>query len=275
MNEKVKELYGRLKQGVRDIFSNNRFMELLRLQARFHKYSFGNVLLIWTQRPDATMVAGFNTWKPMGRYVKKGEKGIKIFAPCPVKVKKKNPDTGEEIEDSFLRFKVATVFDVAQTEGKPLPEPEIPVMGDTSAGRKLYTRLVEASPVPVRFGECSPGVDGYYHIDDREIVLSPGLSGDKKAAVLLHEVAHALAFRLNEQQRHKTKGDQEYVKGEVVAEGAAFVAGAYFGMDIPASFDYVAGWSKDPEAVVKWGQSVQKVAAALIDLVEKTEEKVA
>ncbi|MDA8335445.1 MAG: ArdC family protein [Peptococcaceae bacterium] len=267
-NEKVRQLYDRLKTGVQDILASGRIDEVLKFQAKFHKYSFGNIMLILHQFPDATQVAGYNRWKELGRYVRKGEHGIRIFAPCPYRRTVMDEHTGEETEKTITYFRVVTVFDVSQTEGSPLPgcdEGSAPVE-DTLAGEALYNRLLSVSPVPVRFDECRG--DGYYSIDRREIVLARNLDGDQRAGTLLHEVAHALAFQTGEQQRHRRRGDEEYVKGEVVAEGAAFVAASYFGIAVPGSFDYVAGWAKRPEVVIKWGDAVQRVAAKLIDLVE-------
>jgi antirestriction protein ArdC len=267
-NEKVRELYERLKTGVQDVLASGRIEEVLKFQAKFHKYSFGNIMLIMHQMPEATVVAGFNRWKELGRYVNKGEHGIRIFAPCPYRKTVVDEETGEETEKTITYFKVVTVFDVSQTSGKPLPglEDESGPVRETIAGEALYNRLLAVSLVPVRFGECRG--DGYYSIDKREIVLAAGLKGDQRAGTLLHELAHALAFQTGEQRRHRRSGDEEYVKGEIVAEGAAFVAGSYFGVEVPGSFDYVAGWGKKPEVVIKWGEAVQRVAARLIELVE-------
>lgn len=271
-NEKVRELFEKLKHGVQEVFNRGRLQELLRFQAKFHKYSFNNTLLILTQRPNATLVAGYNTWKKMGRHVKKGERAIKIFAPLIVKETRENEETGETEEVSKLTgFKVVNVFDISQTEGKPLPCEELS-MGDTVRGQELFEVLIRVSPVPVHFESLPMRAKGAFSPDKGVITLSDKLSGDERAAVLLHELAHALAFRLGEQKRSNF-GDEEYIKGEVIAEGAAFVAGEYFGLEIPSSFEYVAGWAKDPEKVLRWGEAVQKVASELICLVEKARKE--
>lgn len=267
-NEKVRALYDQLKQGVQEAIASGKIAEFFAFQARFHRYSFANTLLIFAQCPHATRVAGYNKWKELGRYVKKGEKAIKIFAPLTVK--EKDPETGEETGNTVIKgFKVVNVFDVSQTDGGPLPTLAEAEYGDTAAGRELFDRLTAVSPVPVQIGRIKGGADGYYSHAEGKIVLSDRLSGNELTAALIHEVCHALAFRLGEQKLHKKRGDEEYVKGEIVAEGAAFVVGRYFGVEMPASFDYVAVWAKDPDKVIQYGTAVQKVAAELIDRLEK------
>jgi antirestriction protein ArdC len=273
-DEKVKALYERLKAGVQQVIASGRLQELARFMAKFHRYSFGNALLILLQKPDATLVAGYKTWEKMGRHVKKGEKGIAIFAPRTYKREIVDEETGEvmDIITGLAGFKVVYVFDVSQTEGKPLPLPKEPELGDTAAGRDLYGRLLAVAdelPVPVRTERIASGARGYYSPDKNEIVLSEGLHGDMRPKALLHELAHALAFRLGEQRPTKRQ-DIEYVKGEIIAEGAAFIAAARFGLDLESvSFDYVAGWAEDAEKVITWGEAVQKVARELIDRIEK------
>lgn len=273
-DEKVKALYERLKTGVQQVIASGRLQELARFMAKFHKYSFGNTLLILLQKPDASLVAGYKAWEKMGRHVKKGEKGIAIFAPRTYKKEIIDEETGEvtDVITGLAGFKVVHVFDVSQTEGKPLPLLKESELDDTAAGRDLYGRLLAVAnelSVTVRTEQIANGARGYYSPDKNEIVLSEDLRGDMRPKVLLHELAHALAFRLGEQKRTKRQ-DAEYVKGEVIAEGAAFIAAARFGLDIEkVSFDYVAGWAGDTEKVILWGEAVQKVARELIDRVEK------
>lgn len=258
--EKVKELYENLKAGVHDLISSGKFHEYLKFQARFHRYSFNNTMLIFMQNPEATRVAGIKTWNSMGRRVKKGEKGIKIFAPLTVKVE--NDDTGDE-EWKVKGFKVVTVFDIAQTEGEPVPELARDLEGDTVHGRRLYNLLKQASPVPVQFGQTGPA-KGYYHPVKREIVLSANQAGDELTSTLLHEVIHSIV----EKEPPKDKADRE--RAEIVAEGATYVVAQYFGLDTACfSFGYVAVWAKgDSEKLIKLGSDIQKAAAELIRRVE-------
>lgn len=169
--DQLKEITERLEQGVKDIFTSEMYTKYLLTMSKFHNYSFNNTLLIAMQRPDATLVAGYNAWKnKFNRYVKKGEKGIQIIAPAPVKEREErekiDKDTGltvlnesgepeiEVVERVIPRFRVTTVFDYAQTDGEPLPTLEV---NELTACVKDYTLLKEAieqvSPVPIRFGE--------------------------------------------------------------------------------------------------------------------------
>lgn len=272
-NPKVQRLFKKLEKGVQDVFDSGRIKEFMRFQAKFHKYSFHNTMLIFVQCPEATLVAGFNTWNKMGRRVKKGEKAIKIFAPRMVKEAIKDKETGEEREETRLAgFKIVNVFDVSQTEGKPLPW-EGPPAHDTRTGRDLLDRLLRISPVPVRTAPVCG--EGSYDPKKKIITLSQKLKGDDRAKVLLHEIAHALAFETGKQRACRTRKCEEYVKGEVIAESAAFIAGTYFGLDMQSSFEYVAAWAKEPEKVLQWGEAVRKIASKIITLVEKADKKTA
>lgn len=264
--EKVKELYENLKSGVSELVTSGKFHEYLKFQTRFHRYSFSNTMLIFLQMPEATRVAGIKTWNSMGRKVKKGEKGIKILAPLTRKVT--DEDTGEE-KWILNGFKTVTVFDVSQTEGKPLPELAPDLQGDTQNGRQLYEQLMLAADVPVKFGETG-SAKGYYHPVKREIVLSDNYSGDELTAILLHEIVHSIV----EKDPPKDKADRE--RAEIVAEGATYVVAQYFGMDTSSSsFGYVIGWAKgDIEKIIKLGSDIQKAAGELIRRVEDVGRKV-
>ncbi|SFR11558.1 Antirestriction protein ArdC [Desulfoscipio geothermicus DSM 3669] len=261
----VKELYENLKAGVNDLITSGKFHEYLKFQARFHRYSFSNSMLIFMQKPDATRVAGIKTWNSMGRRVKKGEKGIRIFAPLAVKVV--NDDTGDE-EWKIKGFKVVTVFDVAQTEGKPLPELARDLEGATVQGDRLYSLLKMASPVPIKFGQTGPA-KGYYHPVKREIVLDAGQAGDDLTSTLLHEIIHAIV----EKEPPKDEADRE--RAEIIAEGATYVVAKYFDLDTSCfSFGYVSAWAKgDNEKLIKLGNDIQKAAAELISRVEDAQKK--
>lgn len=171
--QQMKEITERLEQGVKDIFTSEMYTTYLRTMAKFHNYSFNNTLLIAMQRPDATLVAGFNAWKnKFNRYVKKGERGIQIIAPAPIKEveerEKIDKDTGlavlnengepemERVEYVIPRFRVTTVFDVSQTDGEPLPELEVNELTASVKDYALLTAAIEqVSPVPMRFTEIA------------------------------------------------------------------------------------------------------------------------
>ena len=294
---KVKEYHKRLVEGVKKVLESESFAEFMRFSARFHRYSFVNTLLIWLQRPHATRVAGIKTWNSLGRYVKKGERGIVIFAPLIKREKKPVAEllgnakadvrtvarAEAEVEkelaglngieeqevmevERLVGFRAVHVWDIEQTEGKPLPElkTETPVMdGDPEV---LFVRILKASTVPVEFRELKGKANGYYMARDRKIILAVGLKTEQKVKTLLHELAHHLI--------HSGLSDAELAgidrhTEEVIAEGAAFIASAHFGLDSSGySFPYVAAWGQDVERVLKTGKTMRMVAVRLIELVE-------
>ncbi len=300
---KVKEYHKRLVEGVRKVLESESFAEFMRFSARFHRYSFANTLLIWLQRPQATRVAGIKTWNSLGRYVKKGERGIVIFAPLIKREKKPvaellgnagadvgtvagteaevgtKVETEKELEglneveeqevvevERLVGFRAVHVWDIEQTEGKPLPElkTETPVMdGDPKV---LFVRILKASPVPVEFRELKGKANGYYMARDRKIILAVGLKTEQKVKTLLHELAHhLLRSGLSDAELAGVDRHTE----EVIAEGAAFIASAHFGLDSSGySFPYVAAWGQDVERVLKTGKTMRMVAVRLIELVE-------
>lgn len=211
--DQLKEITERLEQGVKDIFTSEMYTKYLLTMSKFHNYSFNNTLLIAMQRPDATLVAGYNAWKnKFNRYVKKGEKGIQIIAPAPVKEREErekiDKDTGltvlnesgepeiEVVERVIPRFRVTTVFDYAQTDGEPLPTLEV---NELTARVKDYTLLKEAieqvSPVPIRFGEIEGNAKGYYSHMDKEICVRADMGESQTIKTMIHEVAHAMSCK--------------------------------------------------------------------------------
>lgn len=282
-NEKVRELYDHLVEGVKRMLSEGELAEFLKFMARFRRYSPANMALIFAQCRHATRVAGIKTWNSLGRRVKRGEKGIAILAPTVKKitVRETNPQTGEETEreeDRLVGFHVTHVWDVSQTEGKPLPEPpaEKKVPGGEAA-RFIWDRLLAACPFPVVWGVTDPRAKGEFHPRTGEIRLDPALDEGMKAKVLLHETAHGLACRMNldgPEYRVNLGAEEAYARGEAIAEGAAFIAGHNFGLNTSGySFEYVAGWVQDAEKLLDWAEAVQEVARVLIELVESDEDK--
>lgn len=252
--EKTKEVLKQLEEGVRDVFESERFKEYLRFMARFHRYSYQNSLLIMLQRKNASLVAGYRAWGEMGRHVKKGEKGIVILAPSFRSVKRQEADkadrpvTDERDEPvteaagkQLNRFFPVHVFDVSQTDGKPVPELAPPLEGEIKDFRKVFRTLEELSPYPVRYAEIGDNIRGYCDYEKREIVLSDKNSPLQTIKTLVHELAHARLHHAGE--RTKTGSDRE-----IEAEGVAFAVSHHLGLDVGSySFDYIAGWSKDKE----------------------------
>ncbi|EQD77939.1 protein containing DUF955, partial [mine drainage metagenome] len=226
-------------------------------QARFHRYSAGNVLLILVQRPDASQVAGYTTWQSLGRQVRKGEHGIAILAPVfprkATSTQRAAAGGGEQIEQddgegqgarSPVRFRVAHVFDVSQTEGEQLPEPPIHRLeGDSSEARWLLERLLEVARdegVKVEMAATDTGqANGFYRPATREIHVAHGLATDQKAKTLAHEMAHHLL-------EHGRGRDPGRHAEEAEAEGVAFVVCSRFGLDTSQySFGYVSAWARE------------------------------
>jgi antirestriction protein ArdC len=280
----VSELLRRLEQGLREVTSQDAWRRYLKAQAQFHDYSPGNVLLILSQRPDATRVAGFRTWLALGRHVRRGEKGIAILAPMtvaePAPPSEAQETPGEEgsgrdvkarKERRVLRFRVVHVFDVAQTEGDPLPEPPAEELrGSSDAGRRIALRLgrfAEQEGVTVAFlprDRMPSHAHGCYDPGRRRILVALDLSPDHAAKTLAHELAHhVLAREAARLPRHLE---------EAAVEGAAFVFCARYGLDTSQySFGYVAAWAagEDPAATVRSvSGAVQRVATRLIEAVE-------
>ncbi|MCR4288563.1 MAG: ArdC-like ssDNA-binding domain-containing protein [Deltaproteobacteria bacterium] len=280
---KVKEYQEKLLEGVKKLIESKSFADFLRFSSKFRKYSFGNVLLIWTQRPNATRVAGMRSWNSLGRTVKKGEKGIMIFAPFLKKARKtvmsdenSAPDvTVESVEaaesaqgkemQTLVGFKGVYIFDVSQTEGKPLPELEIgrPCM-DIGDAEDLFKRILGASPVPVDYEEIIGDSNGYYMPKEKKIVLSDALTSEQRCKTLLHELAHHLSL----EEIGEARIDRS--REELIAEGAAYIVSAHFGLNSSGySIPYIASWSRgDMKEVLSAGEKMRKISDRLIGLVE-------
>ena len=206
--ERLKEITDSIESGIRDVFTSGKYQQYLQTMSRFHRYSVNNTMLIFLQNPDATRVAGFNKWRDdFKRNVKKGEKGIKIIAPAiskkTVERVKLDPDTKapvldengqavmEQKEISVPRFRVATVFDVSQTEGEPLPELASAIKGDVKQYEAFMEALKRSSPVPVSFEDMSPDCDGVFREGKQAIAIREGMSEVQTVAALVHEITHA------------------------------------------------------------------------------------
>ena len=289
--DQLKEITERLEQGVKDIFTSEMYTKYLLTMSKFHNYSFNNTLLIAMQRPDATLVAGYNAWKnKFNRYVKKGEKGIQIIAPAPVKEweerEKIDKDTGltvlnengepeiEVVERVIPRFRVTTVFDYAQTDGEPLPTLEV---NELTARVKDYTLLKEAieqvSPVPIRFGEIEGSAKGYYSHMDKEICVRADMGESQTIKTMIHEVAHAM---LHDSDQMKQRGEEkDQLTKETEAESIAFTVCSALGIDTSDySFPYVASWASGKE-LKELKDSMDTIRLTAADFLEKLETAVA
>ena len=289
--DQLKEITERLEQGVKDIFTSEMYTKYLLTMSKFHNYSFNNTLLIAMQRPDATLVAGYNAWKnKFNRYVKKGEKGIQIIAPAPVKEREErekiDKDTGltvlnesgepeiEVVERVIPRFRVTTVFDYAQTDGEPLPTLEV---NELTARVKDYTLLKEAveqvSPVPIRFGEIEGNAKGYYSHMDKEICVRADMGESQTIKTMIHEVAHAM---LHDSDQMKQRGEEkDQLTKETEAESIAFTVCSALGIDTSDySFPYVASWASGKE-LKELKDSMDTIRLTAADFLKKLETAVA
>ena len=269
--EQLKEITDRIEAGIRDIFESGdmeKYRNYLRTMSRFHNYSLNNQALIHLQRPDATLVAGYNRWRDkFSRHVLRGEKGITIIAPTPYKKKieqeKLDPDTKlpildadgkiitEEKEIEIPMFRPVKVFDYAQTDGKPLPERVASPVANLTGSVENYEAFMEAlrrsSPVPVEFKPLSADMDGYFSPKSQSITLREGMSEVQTVSAAVYEIAHAKLHNYGLQQAAERKVKSRNTE-EVEAESISFMVCAYFGIETGAnSFGYVATWSKNAE----------------------------
>lgn len=283
-DEKIKELTKKLEQGVSKIFTSGRYAEYLSAMSKFHSYSFGNVMLILMQNPAASHVAGFHAWKKnFGRTVKAGEHGIKILAPCPYRrfVEQDQLDAGgnpildasgkpvrERTLVQLIRFRIVTVFDISQTEGKELPSIGVrELTGDVTNYTELADAITSASPVPILY-EAPPGeAKGCFNSVTGEIQIRPEMSQRQTVKTMLHEISHAALHR----RKANEPPSKDQRTREVEAESVAYVVCQHFGIDTADySFGYVAGWSKGKELdeLKASLDTIRTYAAALIDAIE-------
>ena len=289
--EKMKEITDRLEQGIQDLFESDRFKEYLQVMSKFHNYSFNNTLLIAMQKPDATLIAGYNSWKNLfGRQVSRGAKGIKVIAPSPYKVKKEidkiDPKTQkpvtdkngkpvkEETEVTVPAFKVVSVFDVSQTEGKELPSIGVDELtGDVEQYADFFKATEQASPAPVGFEKIESGAKGYYSQTDKRIAINEGMSELQNLKTLIHEIAHAKLHDIDLNAPAKEQADRpDRRTREVQAESIAYAVCQHYGLDTSDySFSYVAQWSSGRElAELKASlETIRSTASELIKDIDK------
>ena len=292
--EKLKEITDRLEQGITELFDSERYKEYLRVMSKFHNYSFNNTLLIAMQKPDASLIAGFSAWKNnFGRNVMKGQKGIKILAPSPFKIKKEmekiDPQTQkaiigkdgkpvtEEKEITIPAFKVVSVFDVSQTEGREIPNIAVNMLtGDVEHYKDVFAALEKTSPVPVGFEKIEGGAHGYYHLEDKRIALDEGMSELQTLKTLIHEIAHA---KLHDIDLNAPLEDLENRPDrrtrEVQAESIAYTVCQHYGLDTSDySFGYVAGWSAGRE-LAELKSSLETIRSAAAEIINSIDGHIA
>ena len=289
--EKMKEITDRLEQGIQDLFESDRFKEYLQVMSTFHDYSFNNTLLIAMQKPDATFVAGYTSWQQKyGRQVVSHAKSIKVIAPSPYKVKKEvdkiDPKTQkpvigkdgkpvkEETEVTVPAFKVVSVFDVSQTEGKELPTIGVDELtGDVAQYADFFKATEQASPAPVGFEKIESGAKGYYSQTEKRIAINESMSELQNLKTLIHEIAHAKLHDIDLNAPAEKQADRpDRRTREVQAESIAYAVCQHYGLDTSDySFAYVAKWSSGRElAELKASlKTIRDTAAGLIADIDK------
>lgn len=292
--EKIRQITDKLEQGVHQIFESDNYRAYLSTMAKFHSYSLNNTILIAMQKPGATLVAGYTAWqKDHDRHVKKGEKGIQIIAPSPYKVKQErdalDPKTGkpqmdahgnplkEIIEVERPAFKVATVFDISQTEGKELPSIGVnELFGGVEGYEALFDALKATCPVPIAFEDIPSGAKGYYHTEDHRIALQEGMSQMQTVKTLIHEMSHE---RMHSHEKEKPVEERLSRRSmEVEAESVAFVVGTALSAEYPElkldfsdySFGYIAGWSSGKETA-ELKASLGRIQATASEMISEIE----
>ena len=289
--DKLKEITDRLEQGIKELFDSDRYKEYLRVMSKFHNYSFNNTLLIAMQKPDASLVAGFQSWKNnFKRNVVKGEKGIKILAPSPFKIKQEmekidpatqKPVIGadgkpvkEEKEITIPAFKVVSVFDVSQTEGKELPDIAVDMLtGDVECFKDVFAALEKTSPVPIGFEKIEGNSHGYYHLEEKRIAIDEGMSELQTIKTAIHEIAHAKLHDIDPNApKEERAGRPDRRTREVQAESVAYAVCQHYGLDTSDySFWYVAGWSsgRELDELKSSLETIRSTAAEIINSIDE------
>ena len=286
--QRVQELTDKLEQGLQDLFNSDSYCNYLSTMSKFHNYSFNNTLLIAMQKPDATLVAGYKAWqKNFERHVNKGEKAIRILAPAPYKIKEErdkidpvtqellldkdgNPQK-EEVEITIPAFRAVSVFDVAQTDGKPIPELAAKELLSDVEGYQDMIRAVEAiSPVPIELEEIAGDSKGYYDREAKRIAVQENMSESQTLKTMIHEVAHSKLHSKEVEQDEQMKKDRN--TKEVEAESIAYTVCQHFGIDTSDySFGYIAGWSsgRDTKELRSSMDTIRRTASELITGIEE------
>ena len=288
--QKVKEITDKLEEGLKELFESEKYKTYLSTMSKFHNYSFNNTLLITMQKPEATLVAGYQAWqKNFERHVNKGEKAIRILAPAPYKIKeerdKLDPVTGEmmidengmpqkeEVEVTIPAFRAVSVFDVSQTDGKPIQKLEAQeLLSAVEEYEDFVQALINVAPVPIGFEDIPGDSKGYFHTEEKRIAVQENMSESQTLKTMVHEVVHSM---LHNKEINRDDLMEEPVKDrntkEVEAESVAYTVCQHFGIDTSDySFGYIAGWSsgKEMKELKSSLDTIRKTASELITGIE-------
>ena len=288
--QKLQEITDKLEEGLKELFESEKYKTYLSTMSKFHNYSFNNTLLIAMQKPEATLVAGYKAWqKNFERHVNKGEKAIRILAPAPYKIKeerdKLDPVTGEmmfdengmpqkeQVEVTIPAFRAVSVFDVSQTDGKPIPELEAQELLSTVEGYEDFVQaLMNVAPVPIGFEDIPGDSKGYFHTEEKRIAVQENMSESQTLKTIVHEVAHSMLHNkeINRDDLMEAPAKDRNTK-EVEAESVAYTVCQHFGIDTSDySFGYIVGWSsgKDMKELKSSLDIIRKTSSELITGIE-------
>ena len=284
--QQVREITDKLEQGIKELFESERFKEYLRTMSKFYNYSFNNTLLIAMQKPEATYVAGYTSWqRNFDRQVMKGEKGIKILAPAPYKAQEERekidpltqkPVIGadgkavtETVEVLRPAFKVVSVFDVSQTDGKELPDIIVDELkGTVENYEAFFDALKQESPVPISFEDIPGGAKGFFSPVESRIAIQEGMSEIQTVKTAIHEIAHAKLHAVNPDEKAAPEDKKDRHTKEVEAESVAYTVCQRYGIETSDySFGYIAGWSsgKETKELKSSLDTIRKTAAEMIE----------
>ena len=286
--QKVKEITDKLEEGLKELFESEKYKSYLSTMSKFHNYSFNNTLLIALQRPDATLVAGYQAWqRNFNRHVNKGERGIRILAPAPYKIKeerdKLDPVTGEvvldkdgmpqteEVEIKIPAFRAVSVFDVAQTDGEPIPELEAKELLSTVEGYEDFIKAITfVAPVPVSFEDIPGDSKGFFRPTEKRIAVQEGMSESQTLKTMVHETAHSMLHDKEINKDILAPAKDRNTK-EVEEESIAYTVCQHFGIGTAEySFGYIAGWSsgRDMKELKSSLDTIRRTASELITGIE-------
>ena len=287
--QQVREITDKLEQGIKELFESEKFKEYLTTMSKFYNYSFNNTLLIAMQKPDATLIAGYTSWqRNFDRHVMKGEKGIKILAPAPYKAQEErekiDPATQKPVLDAdgkpvtetveVMRpaFKVVSVFDVSQTDGKELPDIAVDELtGSVENYAAFFEALKQESPVTISFEDIPGGAKGYFsHVENR-IAIQEGMSEIQTVKTAIHEIAHAKLHAINPDEKVTPEERKDRHTKEVEAESVAYTVCQRYGIETSDySFGYIAGWSSDKDTKELKGslETIRSTAAEMIESID-------
>ena len=284
--QQVREITDKLEQGIKELFESERFKEYLRTMSKFYNYSFNNTLLIAMQKPEATYVAGYTSWqRNFDRQVMKGEKGIKILAPAPYKAQEERekidpatqkPVIGadgkavtETVEVLRPAFKVVSVFDVSQTDGKELPDIIVDELkGTVENYEAFFDALRQESPVPISFEDIPGGAKGFFSPVESRIAIQEGMSEIQTVKTAIHEIAHAKLHAVKPDEKAAPEDKKDRHTKEVEAESVAYTVCQRYGIETSDySFGYIAGWSsgKETKELKSSLDTIRKTAAEMIE----------